>query len=528
MAKNGIIGTFEGKSADGTIYNANDMLIGTDVWEEIFASDEYKKAIKRGHYIGFLGHPEDPDCQDFEHGCIVMTEGSIDDNGEVFAKFNLIDTPVGRIVKTFIDSGVKFGISVRGAGDLYDGVVDPKTFIFRGFDLVAFPAYDDAMPEFKEVAAASNIKRLSYKKAILAAVQTNVPKIRSMSTLDTMLPMFRKGTTEYNVVASQRTNLKAKKMTSKIKKISADKKVSGLTTLYVASAKQSKKSDLKVAILQDQLQQVKANSRKKLQLKAKLVESLMASIAEKDAKLNSITAANRKLKDENRQLKQNANRTLSGGKSVTASSQRTIYKAEGRKNSDKPIQASIEEIEKLKNALVNSKRQINKQKLQADKSSDLKRELVATKKELEEVKNKNLIYCQDIKAAEQTIAELEDKYDKTFTDLEVIQQNMPSNLDDNEAMQNEVTTLYDLLSQYQNAYAMLYSTVNGIDLGSIEIDTLTDVNELQNIINNNDGYYQVDVDITENPNMQFEDNIPMVDNSMDYIDTYGLNDCVIL
>ena len=93
-----------------------------------------KHFIELGHYIGFLGHPEDPGCQEFKDACIVMKEGHVDPDGQVYGKFDLVNTPVGRIVKALIDAGVQFGISVRGAGDVAsDGYVDPDTFIFRGF-----------------------------------------------------------------------------------------------------------------------------------------------------------------------------------------------------------------------------------------------------------------------------------------------------------------------------------------------------------------------------------------------------------
>ena len=181
--KGTIIGTYEGLCADADITNLNGLDITREVWENVFASDEYKTAIERGHYIGFLGHPA---CQDFEHACIVMTEGHIDDDGKVYGSFNLIDTPVGRIVKSFQDAGVTFGISVRGAGDIIDNSVDPDTFVFRGFDLVAFPAYPDAIPEFTPIAASSDVDKQKKYKKVCAAVKANINDIDSISTLNAM------------------------------------------------------------------------------------------------------------------------------------------------------------------------------------------------------------------------------------------------------------------------------------------------------------------------------------------------------
>ena len=73
MPKSSILGTFSGKSCDSNVFNNNDMHLGRKLFENVIASQEYKDGIKRGHYIGFLGHPEDPGCQDFRNACIVMT-----------------------------------------------------------------------------------------------------------------------------------------------------------------------------------------------------------------------------------------------------------------------------------------------------------------------------------------------------------------------------------------------------------------------------------------------------------------------
>ena len=167
--KNSVIGIFEGECADSNITNENGLDITRPVWENTFSSESYQQAIELGWYIGFLGHPDDPGCMDFRNACIVMTEGHIDNNGKVYGKFNLIDTPVGRTVKTFIDAGVTFGISVRGAGDIVNNSVDPDTFVFRGFDLVSFPAFPESIPTFTAIAASSDVESQKKYKAICAA-----------------------------------------------------------------------------------------------------------------------------------------------------------------------------------------------------------------------------------------------------------------------------------------------------------------------------------------------------------------------
>ena len=160
-----IIGTYEGEALDPQITNKNGLDITREVMTKVLESEDYADGIKNGWFIGYLGHPEDPDCQDFKNGCIVMTDMSIESDDKVHAKFNLVNTPVGQVVKSFIDAGVKFGISIRGAGDIIGNSVDPDTFVFRGFDLVAFPAYPESIPEFKEIAASTNsVTRKKYQK----------------------------------------------------------------------------------------------------------------------------------------------------------------------------------------------------------------------------------------------------------------------------------------------------------------------------------------------------------------------------
>lgn len=207
VPKFSILGTYEGECADANITNLNGLDITVPVWENVFNSDDYAQAIKLGWYIGFLGHPEDPNCMDFEHACIVMTEGHIDPNGKVYGKFNLIDTPVGRIVKAFQDAGVTFGISVRGAGDIENNSVDPDTFVFRGFDLVTFPAYPESIPTFSEIAASSDVKKRLKYKSVCSAVKDNLDKITMSATLDVIKSQFAAQSDEYKAITDRENEI---------------------------------------------------------------------------------------------------------------------------------------------------------------------------------------------------------------------------------------------------------------------------------------------------------------------------------
>lgn len=56
----------------------------------------------------------------------------------------ILDTPMGKIAKTLIESGVRLGVSSRGTGAVNEGTVCDYQFVT--VDLVATPSAKDAMP----------------------------------------------------------------------------------------------------------------------------------------------------------------------------------------------------------------------------------------------------------------------------------------------------------------------------------------------------------------------------------------------
>lgn len=274
-----VLGTYEGECADASITNANGLDITRPVWENVFSSDDYKKAIDLGWYIGYLGHPEDPNCMDFEHGCIVMTEGHIDDEGKIHGKFNLIDTPVGRVVKAFQDAGVTFGISVRGAGDIVDNSVDPDTFVFRGFDLVTFPAFPESIPTFTAVAASTDANTRAKYKKVCAAVNNNLQEINSCETLDILQSQFAKQSKEYSAIEARKCELKGEcnKDEEVLEDINADKVIC-MTELYLEQVEANRKLKAENDSLRNQVKTIESSFNKKIASLKRITSSQIADI----------------------------------------------------------------------------------------------------------------------------------------------------------------------------------------------------------------------------------------------------------
>ena len=294
-----VIGTYEGKCCDSTVLNNNEMKLPRELFEILFASEEYKRAMKNRYYIGFLGHPQDPGCMDFEHACIVMTDCWLTESGEVYGKFDLIDTPVGRIVKAFTDAGVVFGISIRGAGDVgADGEVDPETFIFRGFDLVTFPAYDDAVPVFKEIAASSDLdKQVKYKK-VCSVVSKNLQSITSCEAIDVIQAQFNPDSAEYEALEERKDELSDSDNIDNVD--ISEQKLEGMTQLYLEQVEANRKLQDDLDSVCVELQQTKLACSRKL----KAVERITASqVADLSSQVEKITASNKTLVAANSRLK---------------------------------------------------------------------------------------------------------------------------------------------------------------------------------------------------------------------------------
>ena len=456
-----ILGTFTGKCCDAAVFNNNDMKLDRELFEKLIDSEEYKDAMEHRYYIGFLGHPEDPNCQDFKDACIVMTSMEIKPNDEIYGTFDLIDTPVGRVVKTFIDAGVEFGISIRGAGDVdAEGNVDPDTFIFRGFDLVAFPAYNDAVPEFLEIAATSDPK---YRK-IKAAITTNLPYITSATALDEIQSTLNPHSAEYKKLEARKQDIGTPDEScpecsdEELEEITA-KKLRCMTDMYIEECEKVRKLEKALAATRTELKSVKASCERKIQSLKRITASQNDLMTRRVTK---VTATNRRLEKE-LQLADSKIRKVEASKSVLADKNSALQ----------------------------------------DKNSELQGKNSAISKELDRANKNNLIYKQkiecssaDIEDRDATISDLQKELNKTVVasatakrdasnrDEEVKQ--LKSELSSSDQtiadLESRIVACEDMLFEYQQAYADFYATALGTSVSGLPITASTSVSELKDLI----------------------------------------------
>ena len=442
-----ILGTFEGECMDTTITNLNGLDITAEVMKGVFESDDYKQGITNGWYIGFLGHPEDPNCMAFQDACIVMTEGRLDDNGKVFGKFNLVDTPVGRIVKAFQDAGVKFGISIRGAGDIENNSVDPETFVFRGFDLVSFPAFPDSIPTFTEIAASTDTKVRSQYKKICAAVSNNIDRLNS-EAIDVIQPLFATQSKEHKLLEDRKQAITS----AEIIALNNDKVVA-MTELYLESLEANKQLTVENEKLRRQISSVQIAADKKLKVIKRIVGNQILNITDDRDKLYT----------ENQQLIQ-ANTSLEEKLSIS---------------SDTSKYDTI--IANLRQDLIRIKKE-NKDYILANRA--LSTQITKSGKENLIYKRKIESHSKQLEDKDKVIADLQFDLDETvngMSDLEIQASNLG---EDNRKAKLEVKAAQRLVRAYQNAYANLYASAvgSGSDIKSLSITSSTTVSELQQMI----------------------------------------------
>lgn len=145
----GPVASFSSPTRNGRHYSEQ-------LWEKLFDSNLIQERFSNGGIFGELGHPADREEVDMEKVACVMPEPPMkDDDGNLVAYVDVLDTPCGRIAYQLAKYGYKFGISSRGSGDLVSGEdgneeVDPETYQLNAFDLVEVPAVEVARLSFVE------------------------------------------------------------------------------------------------------------------------------------------------------------------------------------------------------------------------------------------------------------------------------------------------------------------------------------------------------------------------------------------
>lgn len=179
--RKGCLGRIEGVCADFKNPTRNGRFYSKKLWENVFKDPIFEESLKSKTLLGELDHPEDRLEVLAGEACIVMTDYRIDeDEGVIYAGFDILDTPRGKILKSLLDYGCVMGVSSRGQGDINntsDGeCVDEDTYDFACFDVVTTPAVAKARQNVVE-----SVKKT---KTFVESIKTQIKEAETIGDLN--------------------------------------------------------------------------------------------------------------------------------------------------------------------------------------------------------------------------------------------------------------------------------------------------------------------------------------------------------
>ena len=132
----------------GDIKNRNGRIYPKDVLMKEVANYN-KKFVDENRAFGELGHPDGPTVN-LERVSHLVTSLK-PDGSDVLGEARILETPMGKIVKTLMDEGTKLGVSSRGMGSLDERngakYVRDDFYLAAAADIVADPSAPNAFVE---------------------------------------------------------------------------------------------------------------------------------------------------------------------------------------------------------------------------------------------------------------------------------------------------------------------------------------------------------------------------------------------
>ena len=128
----------------GGVRNANERVYPVPEIEK--AVEQLNEQITNGHSVlGEVDHPDDLKINLDRVSHMIVNMWMDGPNG--FGKLKILPTPMGQLVSTMLQSGVKLGVSSRGSGNVDDATGKVSDFEIVTVDIVAQPSAPNAYPK---------------------------------------------------------------------------------------------------------------------------------------------------------------------------------------------------------------------------------------------------------------------------------------------------------------------------------------------------------------------------------------------
>jgi chromosome segregation ATPase len=355
-----------------------------------------------------------------------MTDYRIDDEkGVIYAGFDILDTPRGKILKSLLDYGCVMGVSSRGQGDITntsDGeVVDEDTYDFACFDVVTTPAVEKARQNVvesvkktrtfvesirKQIKEAETVGDLNAIKRVVETTQ--MPEMESLiESIENRCESIKDGKT----ITSERVEDSQIQVTESIK----TEQTTNTNELSAKTIREAKEMYSCVNSLRKQLNAYKFREKKLLSVinsKNEELSTMKENVQDYSSKCNSQKYANSRLMSKNKQLVTE----LYNSKKDTANKVNTLEQSIKLKNKElSKLNSSIDKqdmiTEKLESKLNNSVNKVSKLQNTLKQTTSINEDLQ------NQISNKNL----EIEQLEQSLNSSvlkEDSYRQRINELQ--------------------------------------------------------------------------------------------------------------
>jgi hypothetical protein len=170
--------------------NRNGRMYGRGIMER--EVQKYQELINEKRSLGELGHPPNPsiNLNQVSH----MITGLNFEGNDVLGRAKILDTPMGKIAKNFIEEGVRLGVSSRGLGSVKlnkEGVNEVQDdFHLATVDIVADPSAPDAFVQGIMESAEWILENGVWKAIQIEQAQTTIRKASKADLNKVKLQVF--------------------------------------------------------------------------------------------------------------------------------------------------------------------------------------------------------------------------------------------------------------------------------------------------------------------------------------------------
>lgn len=147
--KSGVLASYKATFMQFNKVNENNRIYPSEIGKNRILTEKVQQSIKENKLLGEINHPKDRFDVDYEKVAINTTSLYYDEPSDsIKGTFDILDTPMGRILKTLVDYGTHISLSARAMGKSrnvkgVDEILE-DTYVFKTFDAVTDPGFSIA------------------------------------------------------------------------------------------------------------------------------------------------------------------------------------------------------------------------------------------------------------------------------------------------------------------------------------------------------------------------------------------------